>query len=273
MITSVKVSGLGAATRNAEFPFRQDAPVDSSYYVDSVDGLGPTKADLNMSAYPTQNRNKFNSSRVGGHQVVLNLGYDPDLSAGETVETLRRNLYTIVPPEANVRLTFVDSILGETYIEGHIESAEPDIFSKEPRFVVTFVSEDSYFSKYIPAPTVATNTYVAMPYTGTAPTQLLNISLTVPSAANVFNLWINNAKMLEFAYNLKANDFVQLSLGRGYRQAVVNQSASMLDAITLGDLQQEFNAATDSIWIGLLNGTTPVGAAVQLDFVTNYVGF
>ena len=117
-----------------------DIEPDSGLFITEIEGLGPAKADINMTKLTTQSGSKYNSSRANGRNIVMHVRF---LHA-ESIEDVRLSTYKYFP--LNRKITFhieTDRRIAE--VEGYIESNEPDIFSEEESATISIVCESPWF--------------------------------------------------------------------------------------------------------------------------------
>lgn len=115
-------------------------PTTSGFYIKRIDGLGPVKANINMSERTTIDGGQYNSAHANSRNIVITLGF----LFANSVEDVRHKSYKYFPLKQKLRfIVETDKRLCETY--GYVESNEPDIFSKEETTVISIVCPDSYF--------------------------------------------------------------------------------------------------------------------------------
>ncbi len=138
MINSVKVTN--PAGESTVLILR--SPEKSGFFVRNIDGLGPSKATINMSESLSLDGGYFNSSRVSPKNLVFDLGF---LNINNiSIETIRQQSYRFFP--LNQLVTFeieTDNRIG--VISGYIESNEPNIFSREESTIISAVCPSAYF--------------------------------------------------------------------------------------------------------------------------------
>lgn len=117
------------------------SPEQSGLFVRRIDGLGPTKAQLNFSDSLYSDGSFFNSSRLTSRNIVLDLGFlDNPI---ESIENIRLKSYKFFPPKTSVVLIIrTDSRTVRTL--AYVESNEPIIFSKESGTQISLICPDSY---------------------------------------------------------------------------------------------------------------------------------
>lgn len=128
--------------------------------VRNIDGLGPVKAGIASTPYATGRGSLFQGSSIETRNIVLTLGLNPDW-ATQTITELRRLLYKYFMTGLWVRLRFISDDMPEVYINGIVESFEPNIFAQDPEIQVSvlcpkpdFIDEDT---------TLLTGTTLALP--------------------------------------------------------------------------------------------------------------
>lgn len=115
-------------------------PEESGLIVQSVDGLGPVKANVNTTQWAMGDGGCFNSARVGERNIVLSLA----MLFAPTVEDARLLTYQYFPVRKRIRL-MVETDRRTAEIDGYVESNEPDIFSKNEAAQISIICPDPYF--------------------------------------------------------------------------------------------------------------------------------
>jgi hypothetical protein len=119
-------------------------PSDTDLFeVRNIDGLGPVKADVNTTPRSIPGVS-FVGTNVGGRNIVLTLGLNPDWDDW-TFSRLRRFLDKFFMPEQQVRLVFETMEFSPVEISGYIEANEPNMFSKDPEHQISIICPDLYF--------------------------------------------------------------------------------------------------------------------------------
>lgn len=181
MITSVDIrDDLGAIL--GRLPL-YSADLTSSFVIKKIDGIGPPAAEQSISTYAGYDGGILTANRTSVRSITLTIGYRPDWNSDQSVESLRGDLYRYFPPKDTLNLRFNNSnSLLSRWIEGVVESHEPNIFSKDPEVVISVVCPDPDFK---PLGTQEFSSFVnnktAITYYGTAATGfLLEVFLTRP---------------------------------------------------------------------------------------------
>lgn len=114
-------------------------PEKSGFLIKKIDGLGPVKADINITEVATGDGARYNSARATSRNIVMKLG----LMFTPSVEDVRQKSYKYFPLKKKVKLVIeTDNRICETY--GYVESNEPDIFSKSETTTISIICPDSY---------------------------------------------------------------------------------------------------------------------------------
>lgn len=136
MITAVTVTNYLGESKKFELAF----PEKSGFAVQKIEGLGPSKANVNVTEVSTNDGSLYNSARVNSRNVVLLLRFMPN----PKIEDTRQESYKFFPIKKKVRLLIeTDNRLCET--DGYVENNEPDIFSKEETTQISIICPDPYF--------------------------------------------------------------------------------------------------------------------------------
>ena len=136
MIRAVTVTNYLGESKRFELAF----PEESGFAVQSISGLGPSKADVNMTEISTNDGSLYNSARVNSRNIVMSL----KLMFNPQIEDARHDSYKYFPIKKKVSLLVeTDNRICETY--GYVESNEPDIFSRDETTQISIVCPDPYF--------------------------------------------------------------------------------------------------------------------------------
>lgn len=136
MIRSVTVTNHNRESLKLDLYY----PETSGIIVESIDGMGPPKANINSNEVATIDGGIFTSARMQQRNLVLKLGmmFDP------IIEDSRLRIYKYFPIKKQVTLDFVTDYR-QAYCTGYVESNEPDIFSKHETAQVSIICPDPYF--------------------------------------------------------------------------------------------------------------------------------
>lgn len=127
---------------NKEIKLELARPDKSGLILASVEGLGPTKATINVTDISTGDGGVFNSSRLDKRNIVMKLYFLQ--SNGESIEDIRQKTYAYFPIKKKVYLTIVTDNRA-TVTEGYVESNEPDIFSSNESCQISIICPDPFF--------------------------------------------------------------------------------------------------------------------------------
>lgn len=113
---------------------------ESGLFITEIEGLGPVKADINMTSLATADGDIYNSSRLQGRNIVISARF----TYAKTIEEARLMSYKYFPIGKKVKFQIeTDSRFAET--EGFVESNEPNIFSNESDVKISILCESSFF--------------------------------------------------------------------------------------------------------------------------------
>lgn len=117
-----------------------DGDPEHGMVIRSITGLGPPKANINMTDLATMDGSMFNSANVEKRNIVINMLF----TFAPTIEDSRQRTYKYFPIKKPLKfLIETDNRLLETI--GYVEVNEPDIFSKDESNQISLVCDDPYF--------------------------------------------------------------------------------------------------------------------------------
>lgn len=115
-------------------------PELSGFLIQKIDGLGPSKANINVTEVSTNDGALYNSARLNSRNIVFSLKF----LCKPTIEDVRQLSYKYFPIKKYVTLLFeTDNRVCETY--GYVESNDPDIFSSFETTQISIICPDPYF--------------------------------------------------------------------------------------------------------------------------------
>ena len=136
MIKSITATNyLGEATT-----FELNRPEKTGIYIRSVDGLGPTTANINTTELSSNDGSVYNSARLNQRNIVLNFG----LMFNPMIEDMRHKLYRLFPLKKPVRID-VETDRRSCYTIGYVETNNPDIFNKDETQQVSIICPTPWF--------------------------------------------------------------------------------------------------------------------------------
>lgn len=115
-------------------------PEKSGFLVRNIDGLGPSKANINMSEISNDDGSVYNSARVNSRNIVFSL----DFVENPTIEISRQNSYKYFPIKKPIKI-LIETDVRVCHTYGYVESNEPDIFSIREGAVISVMCPDAYF--------------------------------------------------------------------------------------------------------------------------------
>lgn len=117
-------------------------PEKSGFAVKLVNGLGPSKANLNIKEGSIIDGGTYNSGRITTRNIVMNLIFMND--GGQSIETLRQKTYKYFPTkkEITLRITADNRICD---IIGIVEHNDPVIFDKTTGTQISIQCPDPFF--------------------------------------------------------------------------------------------------------------------------------
>ena len=247
MLTSVRIYDelgnfqlkLPVAERDSTVPF----------IVKNITGLGPVTATVSTSTYAGQDGGTLQASKTGLRNIVMKIGYSPDYQSNQSIQSLRRDLYSYFAPKSEVRLRFYNDDYSDVRIVGVVESHEPSIFSKEPEVDISIICPYPFFNdikqqeidSYI-------NTPVYPTFVGNAEAGL---RVEVFISRSIGSISLESSPNTAIVYNgsMIANDILTISTVRGNKYARLTRDGdtqSVLDGISgslnmvLGPLSSNF---------------------------------
>lgn len=148
------VTKVTASTADGMFPdlvFNLiNKPDTDLYEMRDIQGLGPVKANVNTTPLGSVDGESYAGSSMGIRNIVLTIGWKPDWIT-YSPEALRRKLDNHFMPKKMVDLYF-DSLDADNYpkvwIRGYVESAEPNIFSKDMESQISIICPNPHFQSY-----------------------------------------------------------------------------------------------------------------------------
>lgn len=117
-----------------------DGDPEHGMIIESIDGLGPPKANINMTELATMDGSLFNSARAEQRNIVIHMLF----TFSPTIEDARQRTYKYFPIKKELDfLIETDNRIMQT--RGVVESNEPDIFSENESNNISILCGDPYF--------------------------------------------------------------------------------------------------------------------------------
>jgi len=119
------------------------SPEKSGFSIYNVDGLGPPKANIQMTEMSLMDGSFYDSARSASRNIVFSLGFVANPPQGVTIEDIRLKCYKYFPLKKCIKIVIeTDNRICETY--GYVESDVPAIFSKEEGTIISVLCPNSY---------------------------------------------------------------------------------------------------------------------------------
>lgn len=227
------------------------ANLDSRYIVKDVDGLDPVKAQVATSESATFDGVHIQNTRAAARNIVMTLGFNPNVVSGESAASLRRELYFQFPPKGRCTLRFHSDDFETVRIVGYVESMEAKLFSREPEMMISILCPDPYFSALnsLTHSTVNTFEFRDLPGMGSAPTGFVFKTDPLKEAIDAVVLENGLDRKIDIVGPFITNDIVTVSTvpGNKYaRRTRTGSTVSILDDIVSGDLGMSIDGRTPS---------------------------
>lgn len=136
MIYSVKVTNYLGESITLELA----RPEKSGLVIEEIEGLGPPKANINMTDITNGDGSNYNSARTDPRNIVFHIRF----LENPTIEVSRNLTYKFFPIKKPVTLEF-QTESKRASIVGYVESNEPDIFTDETSAEISILCPDPYF--------------------------------------------------------------------------------------------------------------------------------
>lgn len=252
---------LPVASRDSSVPF----------IVKDVTGLGPVQATISSSNSAGQDGVAIQSSRLGSRNIVMKIGYHPDYQQNNTVQSLRRDLYSYFAPKREVRLRFYNDDYSDVQIVGTVESHEPVIFSKDPEVSISIICEDSYFQALKAVEINGFNNSEVFPsFIGTGSSGFY-FELYVTRSISSVSLECSPNETIVYTGPMIAGDLLQISTVKGNKYARLTREGStesVLDGIS-GSMNMVFNTITQSFYVRIAGASD---ITFRLTHTPTYIG-
>lgn len=118
-------------------------PEKSGFLIESVSGLGPSKANINTTEVSTNDGSLFNSARLNQRNIVFEFIFVETINGG-SIEDVRQKSYKYFPLKKKLDLLIeTDNRIAKT--TGYVESNEPNIFSSREGTQISIICPDPHF--------------------------------------------------------------------------------------------------------------------------------
>lgn len=126
--------------RNETVGITLRSPASSGFFIESIEGLGPPKAQVNTTLNAGDGA-IFNTARAEPRNIVFTLGM---YRVGTLdIEDLRQKSYRMFPLKSQVRIE-VQTTNRRLYATGYVESNEPDIFTSQQKSQISILCMDPF---------------------------------------------------------------------------------------------------------------------------------
>jgi hypothetical protein len=109
-----------------------------SYPVRDIEGLDPVDATLTTSTLASVDGAQPQNAQRGTRNITMKLGLEPDWSS-QTVQSLRKALYSWFSPKQNISLAFYFDNLIAAVIAGQVETCNAGIFVQDPEMDISIL--------------------------------------------------------------------------------------------------------------------------------------
>lgn len=273
MLTKVRI--YNEADEYLELPLGLN-PALGGYAIRSIDGLGPVKAEVSYSNYALLPGGVFHSANTGVRNIVIRAGYEPNYSENQTVQSMRKALYSIAMPGRKVKLYFYDDGVWTYWIDGYVETHEPLIFTNDPEVQISIICVDTDFANpNVLTQSGSTGANINVDYLGSAP-RGFTVFVTLTTDVSWVQVRrtlspVNHAIVINKA--LVSGSRVRIQLTKGSKRAsLINSSGVILENLT-GYLSvvndwPELTQGNNVILVNQSVGSSPV----TLEYRNHYLG-
>lgn len=115
-------------------------PQLSGFLITKIEGLGPAKANINLTELTGSDGSTFNSARLDERNIVISAA----LLMEPTIEAVRLKSYKFFPIKKKITLK-IETDTRKVRIDGYVESNEPDIFSENESIDISIICPNPYF--------------------------------------------------------------------------------------------------------------------------------
>lgn len=115
-------------------------PEKSGFIIESIEGLGPVKANINFTEMATVDGALDNSARIGSRNIVMSLIF----LEHPTIEDTRLSSYKYFPNKRNITFT-IETDNRKCSIVGRVEDNNPSIFEEREGCQISILCPNPYF--------------------------------------------------------------------------------------------------------------------------------
>ena len=148
MIQSIRITN----PKNESIKMELKNPWENGIAIYKIDGLGPAKANVNLTDLATGDGAIFSNARVTPRNIVIHIkpldvevhAHNEPAKLEKIIEEVRQGLYRYFPLKKQVKFEVVTTNRRvETY--GIVESIDTDIFSKQSTLQISLLCPDPFF--------------------------------------------------------------------------------------------------------------------------------
>lgn len=204
--------------------------LNDPYLVKSITGLEPPLQPVAISE-KAEEGGGYQGRRPDNREIVILMGFQPDYSNNQTVESLRRALYPMLTPKLRytVNVTLLNDAETETWRTwGYVSKIVPNIFAKDPETQITieclapFWVSDQYV--YPTPANLSGQTSFTIVNAGDAPSGF-EAQFTMTAATTFFRLFTEDeADWIHITYPFQIGDIVYINTTMGSRQVTMTRS-------------------------------------------------
>lgn len=272
------VYDAGAGEQALALPLVGLTPKDP-LLVRDVTGLNPSDFELYIGRFARDGGN-YQGRRVVERNIVMTIDLNPDPALGQTVSSLRQQLYKIfINPMVDsdyLRLILHDENDNLMEIVGYTEKIETEIFSSETTLQISILCPDPYIKDV--QKTILVNeggTWVSVPftYTGTSPTGILTDIWMIDNSS--FLQVDLNGKNMVFANSFLAGDKISLNTQPGQKSATLMRGgvqSSIVPSLIPPTKWTEIRSQDNILKVYGANSSAAIAGVKSLEYTGRYWG-
>lgn len=128
--------------RGESIKLEMTRPEKSGFAIVSVEGLGPTKSNVNTTRTATRHGSLYNSASLDERNIVMSLIFLDNVN--ESIEDIRHKSYNYFPINEHIEIV-IETDRHTLRTEGYVETNEPTIYSKQEGCTVSILCPDPFF--------------------------------------------------------------------------------------------------------------------------------
>lgn len=131
--------------RNIDLPIGGAQPSDS-YIVRDITGLGPPDLNVLIGTSIKVDGGYYKGRQINDREIVATVGLNPNYANGETYESLRENLYSLLTSgDEPIRVGLYEGSVEKAFTTGHISKFEIAVFQASPAIQITIKCPSALF--------------------------------------------------------------------------------------------------------------------------------